>query len=227
MDIYGENLPPDSPVLIFVHGGYWVHGDKEDLTFLATAFVKSGIRVIIVDHSICVALEKIVEEMEKCFMWIADYVIRNEIKQLFVAGHCAGAHLIAYGLSKDFFEKLSRDVTVDAFFLSGVYYLDELRHFEETNRGNVLQVSDDNVKDLSPLYKDFAYLSNFNFKAHIFVGADESEMFKKHSRVFAEGPMLPYLKNFKHLDCDHFSMIEYLLDFDFELTKKILECFQK
>jgi hypothetical protein len=137
-------------------------------------------------------------------------------------GHCAGAHLISYALSEDFFERLSSNVTVDAFFLS-FYYLDELRYFEETNKSNVLEISDANVKELSPLYNDFDYLQNYNFNVFIFVGAHESVKFKEHSKLFAEGPMSPYLKNFKHLDCDHFSMVEFLAKFDYELTRIVLE----
>lgn len=227
MDIYGEHLPLNSPILVFVHGGYWVHINKEDCSFLVSRFIESGVRVIIVDHSICVPLENIVEEIKKCFLWIADFVNTNQITQIGVVGHCAGAHLISYALSEDFFEEISRNVTVDAFFLSGVYYLDELRYFHETNKSNVLQISDVNVRDLSPLYRDFDYLKDYKFNAHIFVGAHESEKFKEHSQIFAEGPMSPYLINFKHLDCDHFSMVEFLSKFDYELTRTILDRLNK
>lgn len=142
-----------------------------------------------------------------------------------MAGHCAGAHLISYALSENFFEKISANVTVDAFFLSGIYYLDEMRHFEETNRKNVLEISNENVNELSPLYNDFDYLKNYKFSAYIFVGVEESRKFKEHSRVFAER-MSWYLVNYKELDCDHFSMVEYLSKFDFELTRIILERFK-
>lgn len=227
MDIYGEDLPLSAPILIFVHGGYWIHIDKEDCSFIVAPFVERGVRVIIVDHSLSVPLEDIIEEMKKCFLWIANYVNVNQIRKIAVIGHCAGAHLISFALSEDFFEELSRNVTVNAFFLSGIYYLDELRYFEETNKLNVLKISDDNVKKLSPLYKEFDYLLNYNFYAHILVGSHESEKFKEHSLIFAEGPMSPFLITYKHLDCDHFSMVEYLSKIDFELTRIILRCFEK
>lgn len=178
------------------------------------------------DFDLCptVTLSEQVGQIKNFFSWLSKYIKEKEIKNVVISGHSAGAHLLAFGLSQTFLSELPKDVKIDALFLSGIYYLDELRHLKTTNTDNILGLNDENFKELSPQYKSFEYFSNFNIKVHIFVGELESKKFKEHSLSLAKGPMKKFVENLKMLDCDHFDVVEkFVTDKDYELTHLVLE----
>lgn len=226
LDIYGEDLPANAPLFVFIHGGYWQMMDKENSSLVVQPFVEKGVRCIVMDYDLCptVTLKAIVSQIENFFTWLANYIKEKEVKNVVISGHSAGAHLLAFGLSEPFLSNLPEEIKVNAIFLSGVYYLDELRNLKAANENNILSLNDHNYKELSPQYKNFDYFANYHVKAHIFAGEFESEKFKEHSIAFAEGPMQNHVENVKILNCDHFDIIEkFVTDRDYELTHLILK----
>lgn len=167
----------------------------------------------------------ITKQIEECFLWIADYATRNKVKKIAAAGHSAGAHLLSFGLSEKFLSALPKEVTVDSFFLSGIYYLEELRYLKAANDNNILSLNDDNEKRLSPQYKTYDYFKNYQVQVHIFAGQFESEAFMNHSKKFAEGPMREFCVKFDYLEVDHFDIIEkFITNKNYELTELIVKC---
>ncbi|KAG5684780.1 hypothetical protein PVAND_013993 [Polypedilum vanderplanki] len=225
-DIYGDDLPKSAPLFVFIHGGYWQLCDKEMSAFMVKPLYENGIRVITIDYELCpnVTLEEIVEQVKKCFKWIAQYIKQNEIRKVALSGHSAGAHLLCYGINEEFMKTISSSVELHAFFISGVYYLEELRYLKAANENNILHITDENCRRLSPQYMDFNYLKKFNFHAHVFAGEFESEKFREHSKEFAEGPMKDFLKTFKIFEkLDHFDIVEKMCDSNYELILLIIE----
>ena len=46
LDLYRSNVPRQQrPLIVFVHGGAWMHGDKKDYSFIGEAFAKEGFDV--------------------------------------------------------------------------------------------------------------------------------------------------------------------------------------
>jgi arylformamidase len=228
LDIYGEDLPESAPLFVFIHGGYWQMPEinKENSSFIVQPFVEKGIRSIVMGYDLCptVTLEELVDQMNIFFTWLANYIKQKGIKKVIISGHSAGAHLLAYGLSKSFLEILPQEVAVDALFLSGVFYCDELRHLKAANDKNVLSLNDQNFRALSPQYQNFDYFADHKVKAHIFAGKFESEKFQEHSLSFASGPMQNFTENVKIIDCDHFDIVEkFASDNDYELTHLVLK----
>lgn len=220
-------MPPNAPIFTFIHGGYWQEMDKNHSAFLVQPFVKQGIRCLIMGYDLCpkVKLKMITEEIKEGFSWIADYVLKNDVKKIAIAGHSAGAHLLAFGLSEEFLRRFSNDVKINAFFISGIYYLDELRHLKAANENNILSLNNENYQELSPQYKNYNFLKKYSVRVHIFAGKFESETFMQHSQKFAEGPMKEYTANFNLLDVDHFDIVTRIAtDEDYELTKLIIAC---
>ena len=43
---------PDAPVLVFIHGGYWRALDKRDHSFVAPAFTREGVCVVIPNYAL-------------------------------------------------------------------------------------------------------------------------------------------------------------------------------
>jgi arylformamidase len=187
-------------------------------------YIANGIRVVSVDYELCpnVTLEEITNQIKNCFQWIANYVTKNSIKRIVIAGHSAGSHLLCYAMNENFLTSIGSDVAIDCLFLSGVYYLDELRYLKAANDGNILCITDENVQKLSPYYHDFNYLRNFNVKIHIYAGEHESNKFQEQSKKFAENTMNDLTTTFKIINTDHFSIVENLASPDYELTSMII-----
>lgn len=96
LDIYGDDLPQNAPLFVFIHGGYWQELDKDLSGFVVKPFVEHSIRTIVVEYELCpkVKLEEIIEQIQRCFKWISDYVCKNGIKKVALSGHSAGSHLL-------------------------------------------------------------------------------------------------------------------------------------
>jgi arylformamidase len=226
LDIYGDDLPADSPLFVFIHGGYWQMCSKWESAFLVKTLVEKGVRVILVEYDLCptVTLQKIVSQVQEAFKWTSEYVKENSIKSVSFSGHSAGGHLLATSLTKEFIESIASDVKMFTYFISGVYDLTELRHLKAANENNILSLDDNNYRQLSPQFNDFSHLLTRNITHFICVGEFESEKFKEQSKDFAE-KTFKNIQNVKYKvikDRDHFDIVEKLLESDYELTKLIL-----
>lgn len=192
--------------------------------------MKSGIRCLVIDYDLCpdVSVKTITNQVCNFFSWFSVYVLENDVKRVAFAGHSVGAHLLAFGLSEAFLSLVS-EIQIDAIFISGIFYCDELRSLKSINPDNILSLDDSNFKELSPLYQTYDFFSRFNIKAHFYVGADESNVFKEHSWKFAGGPMRNYTEILKIVpQCDHFNIIEkFASDEEYEITKLVLEKLSK
>lgn len=91
LDIYGDDLKTDSPLFVFIHGGCWQmpEMDKWSSAFCVVPLVTNGIRVVVTEYDLCpnVTLEQLVAQVKKSFKWISEYVEKNSIKSVSIAGH--------------------------------------------------------------------------------------------------------------------------------------------
>lgn len=90
------------------------------------------------------------------------------------------------------------------------------------NDGNILSITDDNVRMLSPYYHDFTFLKDYNIEVYIYAGEFESDRFREQSKRFAYGPMTKFLTKFGILSVDHFDMVELLAETNYEVTTMIM-----
>ncbi|GIU67582.1 alpha/beta hydrolase [Candidatus Phycosocius spiralis] len=96
LDIYNpKTLLPDTPVLVFYHGGSWQFGSKEDYKFFGTSFAASGVQTIIVNYRLYpeVGFPGFVEDGAKALAFIQQSIAKD--RPIFIAGHSAGAHIAA------------------------------------------------------------------------------------------------------------------------------------
>lgn len=213
---------PEAPLFVFIHGGYWQELDKWNSAYVVGPLVQHGMRVIVIDYELCprVSLGQLVQQVQKSFRWISEYVKRNKVRNLQFVGHSAGAHLLACALNKDFIETIDERVHMSAYFISGVYDLHELRYLKAANEGNILSLNDDNVKELSPQFHNFDHLKDRKLKIYVYAGDFESEKFKQQSKEFAEGPLkdLDSVVSQVISNVDHFDIVEKLSEIDYELS---------
>ncbi|MEO6408163.1 MAG: alpha/beta hydrolase [Burkholderiaceae bacterium] len=125
----------DSPVLVYLHGGYWRALDKRDQSFVAPPFVDAGAMVVLPDYSLCpaVSIERIVLQTVQALVWVyrhaADY--GGDPRRIVVAGHSAGGHLSTMLLACDWqavAPELPGNLVKSALSISGIYDLEPLRH---------------------------------------------------------------------------------------------------
>jgi len=128
LDIYTPDRPA-GPVLVYIHGGYWRTGSKDDNCNFAPPFVQRGATVVLVEYDLCpnVTVTDIVRQTRAAIAWVYRNIIRysGNPAKLYVSGHSAGGHLTAMALAHDW-EKhgLPRDLIKGAVATSGVYDLD-------------------------------------------------------------------------------------------------------
>jgi arylformamidase len=128
LDIYAADNPR-GPVLVYIHGGYWRSGSKEDNCNFVPTFTKRGATVALVEYDLCpqVTVTDIVRQTRASIAWVYKNIIRysGDPSKLFISGHSAGGHLTAMALANDWTKDgIPQDVIKGAVATSGVYDLD-------------------------------------------------------------------------------------------------------
>lgn len=128
LDIYAADRPA-GPVLVYIHGGYWRSGSKDDNCNFVPTFTKRGATVALVEYDLCpqVTVSDIVRQTRASIAWIYKNIVRygGDPNRLFISGHSAGGHLTAMALAHDWEQEgLPRDLIKGAVATSGVYDLD-------------------------------------------------------------------------------------------------------
>jgi len=122
-----------APVEVYIHGGHWRAKSKEDVSFMAEAFVPAGVTFVAMDHDLIpgVTLDDVVAQARAAVVW----VYRNaatfggDPNRIHVSGHSSGAHLAAMVLSTRWGEAfgLPDDLVKAACLTSGLFDLEPTR----------------------------------------------------------------------------------------------------
>lgn len=100
LDIYvpvqsGANTQKD--VVVFIHGGRWQSGDKEDYRFVGAALAARGFIVVIPDYRQYpeVRFPVFVQDNAKALAWVDDNIetYGGNPARIHLAGHSSGAHI--------------------------------------------------------------------------------------------------------------------------------------
>ena len=87
------------PVLVFFHGGGWVHGDRRAYDFAARAFAKAGYVVVVPDYRKVphVRFPAFLQDGAQAMRWVRDHVAAygGDPARVAMAGHSAGAYTVA------------------------------------------------------------------------------------------------------------------------------------
>ncbi|XP_068628865.1 kynurenine formamidase isoform X2 [Battus philenor] len=219
LDILGTDLPNDSPILVFVHGGYWQQMSREISRYPALPLYRSRIKTIVVGYDLCpdVTLPEIVRQIENAARFVFEYAEKMGSRGVYFAGHSAGAHLVAKLLANvNFFENNPGSHRLQgAFLISGIYDLRELVH---TSVNDAVQLPQEWAIPLSPLFDCFNHLQMRRIRIYILAGQNDSPTFKKQSRELFELLHNTCLMQHMYLeikdDMDHFDIMECLAEND-------------
>ncbi len=101
LDLYSATDSTAAPVLVFVHGGGWYHGRKDQYLFAADAFVRLGYAVVLPDYvkhpSPQAQFPSHIEDIAKAVAWAKNNIAGygGDPANIFIAGHSAGGHTVA------------------------------------------------------------------------------------------------------------------------------------
>ena len=203
-----------APVMVYLHGGYWQRGDRSLYGFLAEPLVKTGVNVAIVGYPLCpsASLRQIVDSVRNAIIWLwkNGHEQGMDPERMIVVGHSAGGHLATMVQATDWpaiDPSVAERPCSGVVAISGLYWLEPLR---ETALNELLQLSNDDVRWLSPVEKQpqtdvpVAAVVGSAETAEFFKQADRLEMRWKQYDVHIDRHVEP--------DADHFDIIYHLAD---------------
>ena len=125
LDVYLCDGLKDAPVVLYVHGGGWVRGDKSRALFKPAKLVPEGYLFASMNYRFRphVSLSEMAEDVATATVWIRDHARQygGDPSKLFIMGHSAGAHLVAAVATNEQFMKAAGGSLSD---LTGVIPID-------------------------------------------------------------------------------------------------------
>ena len=202
-----------SPVLVFVHGGYWRSLDKADHSFVAPAFVQAGAMVVVPNYALCpaVTIEQIALQTTRALAWVARNASRygGDPQRIVVVGHSAGGHLAAMLLACRWTQvgaDLPQRLVRGAMSISGLYDLEPVRQTPVVQAD--VRLTPAAVRRLSP-----AFFARPAGPLVALVGGSESEEFLRQNQLIRDqwGPdSVPVCEALPGLN--HFTVLHDLVD---------------
>ena len=211
------------PLHVFFHGGYWQFLDKETFNFLAPAFVNSGTAFANVEYTLCpeASMQDIVEQSRQAMAFL--YRQANEYgydnRRIQVSGHSAGGHLAAMLASTDWpawASDLPGNLISSVIPVSGIFDLEPLRHIPI---GEPLQLTDKNIRQLSPAFGKFPAATKMIIALGALEGREfhrQAEELARHCRNQGMNVSVRSVQN-----RNHFTILEDIADPDSELSVEL------
>lgn len=95
LDLYTPARPVNAPVVVFIHGGSWTGGNKDDYKFVGESFARAGYVTAIINYRLAPQFRYplYVQDAALAVRWLRDHAARygGDPNKLFVTGHSAGA----------------------------------------------------------------------------------------------------------------------------------------
>ena len=202
-----------SPVLVYLHGGWWRSLDKADHSFVAPAFVQAGAMVVVPNYALCpaVTIEQIALQTAQALAWTWRHAAQfgGDPSRIHGVGHSAGGHLVAMLLCCDWPAlggDLPPQLLASAMSISGVFDLAPLRRAPSLQAD--LQLTQAAVRRLSP-----AYFPAPARPLRALVGGDESAEFLRQNRLIFKqwgSQAVPVCEALPGLN--HFTVLHDLVD---------------
>lgn len=209
----------NTPVALFIHGGWWRSLEPSMFSQLAAGPNAHGVTVAVAGYELCptCSIADIIEQMRRACLTLW----HQHGKRIFVYGHSAGGHLAACLLAQDW-KALASDAPADlvpaVYAISGVFDLAPLA----TISVNVdLKLDDAEARRLSPLY----WRVPAGRTLDAVVGALESGEFLRQSKAIADewGARGVATRYEEIAGTNHFTVVDPLNDPSSTMTKRVVE----
>lgn len=148
------------PVLIFVHGGNWNSGDKNQYGFFGRNFAKKDVITVIPEYTLSpkANVDEMTSEIAMAIKWVQKNIgkYNGDAGKLFVTGHSAGGQLVASAVLNPKFgvdvKSISGIILNDA---AGIDMKDYLEKYPPTTEDDYLATWSNEPKNwyqASPIY---------------------------------------------------------------------------
>ncbi|KAM5272733.1 kynurenine formamidase [Ctenodactylus gundi] len=223
---FPDGASEDCPVLVFLHGGGWQQGSKEESAVMVIPLTAQGVVVVVVvnyDIAPRGTLDQMVDQVTRSVAFVQERYPRNG--GIYLCGHSSGAHLAAMMLLANW-TKHSVTPNLRGFFLvSGMYDLEPILH---TSLSHPLHLTLEDARRNSPQQLLEAAPARPAAPAcHILVVVGQYESPESHRQSWEFYQALcrgGWKASFEKVpDVDHFDIIENLRKEDFPLTQTILK----
>jgi acetyl esterase/lipase len=131
LDIYVPQGKTDFPVVMLVHGGAWIVGDNRCYGLypsVARFLASRGVGVVVPNYRLSPSIKhpEHIRDVARAFAWTKHHIAEHggNPRQLFVAGHSAGGHLVALLATDESYLQAENLQTADirgVIAVSGVY----------------------------------------------------------------------------------------------------------
>ena len=165
-----------TPLVVFIHGGYWQRGERQLNGHVAEQLNALGIAVAVPSYDLCPAVQvaDIIGQMRGCLRMLWGLTRRRPV----LTGHSAGGHLTAAMLATDWskVDGVPADLVRAGTAISGVF---EVEPLVPTSLNEALQLTPETARAIS--VRD-AVLPRSRVELITAVGAAESPEFVRQAR---------------------------------------------
>lgn len=175
---------PETPLFVYIHGGYWRALSAADSAFMAQSFTDQGISVAALNYALVpeVTLDEIVRQCRAGIAFCAQLAPELGIdpSRIYAGGSSAGGHLAAMMAAQGWQEEmgLETDVVKGIAAISGLYDLEPIRlsHINEW-----MQLDKHAVRRNSPVN----HMPAPDCRVIAAAGGAESSEFKRQTSLYA------------------------------------------
>ncbi len=208
-----------TPLALFIHGGWWRSLDPSMFSQLAAGPNARGVSVAVAGYDFCpqVSIATIIDEMRAACLWLW----RKHKKRIFVYGWSSGAHLAACLLAQDW-KAIASDAPDDlvpaAYAISGVF---DLAPLLQVTPNQDLRLDAAEARRVSPLFWKMPGGRTLD----AVVGSLESSEFLRQSRIIAEnwGARGVATRYEEIAGTNHFTVVDALADADSAMSKRVVQ----
>ncbi|MCK9907581.1 alpha/beta hydrolase [Microbacteriaceae bacterium K1510] len=213
------NDGPATPLMLFIHGGWWRSLEPDQFSQMAKGANAHGVTVAVIGYDLCptCSIADIVDQVRAAGL----YLWRKRRQRFLAVGHSAGAHLASCMLAtewKTLDSTTPNDLVPAAYAISGVF---DLAPLTQISVNADLKLTEKTAHELSPLY----WHAPTGRVLDAVVGGLESSEFLRQSRTIAEAwrQGMAQTRYEEIAGKNHFDVIDALADPDSAMTKRVVE----